>query len=162
MISRKALRKYEGLEPEVIAKAEGLEIMEVGDMPPRLEDVFCLGTIVIRKGLRPAERRWRIAHCLGHHFLHRGTRKYGESNRLVFNPREEREADVFAGYLIGTMLSPAWFNELYRAMEPWKLEPWELVSAFHSGLDTLGKSSGPEMDTVGGRTAVAQASGHRA
>jgi len=57
MISRDALRKYEGMEPEEIATAEGLEVLEVDDMPSQLEDIFCLGTIVIRRGLPAAERR---------------------------------------------------------------------------------------------------------
>jgi len=141
MISRDALRNYEGIEPEEIAEAEGLEILEVDDMPPRLEDVFCLGTIVIRRGLAVAERRWRIAHCLGHYFLHQGTERKYNATGVTFNQREEREADVFAGYLVGAMISPPWFRALYEAMEPWKLEPWEIMSQLHSGLSILGEAS---------------------
>jgi hypothetical protein len=143
MISRDALRKYEGMEPEEIAKAEGLEILEVDDMPTRLEDVFCLGTIVIRKGLSAAERRWRIGHCLGHHFLHVGNRREGSSSGPVrFSTKEEREADIFAGYLEGALISPDWFRKLYIGMEPWKLEPWEILGQLRSGLSSLEKTPG--------------------
>jgi len=134
MISRVDLRKYEGLEPEDIALAEGLEIIEVDDMPSRMEDMFCLDTIVIRSGLAPEERRWRIAHCLGHHFLHKGTQGNGRRDRVIFNPRDEREADVFAGYMISCRTSPEWVRELYWTMEPWKLEPWEIVEEMHRGF----------------------------
>jgi len=129
MVSRSDLRNYEGMEPEEIARGEGLEIIEVDDMPRRMEDMFLLDTIVIRSGLSPEERRWRIAHCLGHHFLHEGSRR---SDRVIFNPREEREADIFAGYLLGAMLSPGWVRDLYWSFEPWKLEPWELIRQLHS------------------------------
>ncbi len=134
MISRKDLRKYEGMEPETIAQVEGLEVMEVDDMPPRLEDILCLGTIVIRRAICPAERRWRIAHCLGHHFLHRGKGRARYPDKVIFNPREEREADVFAGYLIGSLLAPQWIHEVYWTMEPWKMEPWELMKAMQEGF----------------------------
>ncbi len=134
MISRNDLRKYEGMEPEDIAKAEGLEIMEVDDMPARLEDVLCMGTIVIRQAICPAERRWRIAHCLGHHFLHSGKGRARRADKVIFNPREEREADVFAGFLLGTLLAPQWLHDVYWTFEPWKLEPWEMIKVLEEGF----------------------------
>jgi len=133
------MRKYEGMEPEAVAKAEGLEIMEVEDMPPRLQDLLYSNTIIIRKCLCPAERRWRVAHCLGHHFLHRGNGSRLDPNKVIFNPRQEREADVFAGYLVGALTAPQWIHDVYWQFEPWKLEPWELVKQMQDGFNQLRK-----------------------
>ncbi len=146
MISRDALRKYEGKEPENIAEAEGLEILEVDDMPPRIGDMLCLRTIIIRRGLSPAERRWRIAHCLGHHFLHQGNGGNRKHSRIILNPTEEREADVFAGYLIGALMSPGWLNDLYEQIEPWNLEPWELMRQLQAVMLSL--HTGPDSPKV--------------
>lgn len=161
MISRETLRKYEGMEPEEIAAAEGLEVMEVDDMPPRIDDMLCLGTIVIRKGLGRLERCWRIAHCLGHHFLHSSGRDFRKHSRVFFKPREEREADVFAGFLVARMMSPSWANDLYSGFEPWRVEPWELVRQMIEGMAFVGQQMEAHVSEGGGGVIDAGKSGEK-
>jgi len=85
------------MSPEEIAELEGIEIVEVSDMPGRFADVYCLDTIVLPKGLPRVERQLRIAHCLGHHRLHDGNQVWLMAQGLnSWRDKQEAQAWEFA------------------------------------------------------------------
>lgn len=66
--------------------------------------------IVTSSELSDTERRWTLAHELGHHVLHAGNRFYFNSSA---RDKQERQADLFAGWLL---LGDSWEGE-----EPWDI-----------------------------------------
>lgn len=54
--------------------------------------------ILLDTGLSPAERRWAIAHEIGHYVLHAGD--FLTFYEPVLGSRRERQADLFAGTLL--------------------------------------------------------------
>jgi len=87
------------MRPQEAAEKEGLEIIECW-MPSRFDDVIFFDTIFLPTGLSGPERRWRVAHCLGHYLMHDGNQIWCQENRIRFRPKQEREADVFAACLL--------------------------------------------------------------
>ena len=56
--------------------------------------------IVVRRDLTRRWKRWYMAHCLGHHFLHAGNQLWLRKKDEWWWRRQEREADEFAAYLL--------------------------------------------------------------
>ena len=98
--AQSALLKHHGRNPAEIAEDEGIEVVEVVNMPERLLDIFVNKTIFIPKDLLPIERVWRVAHCLGHHFLHSGNQVWCDSHSRTLRLRQEYQADTFAVALL--------------------------------------------------------------
>ncbi len=92
--------RSEGLLPSQIAEAEGIDVVEVEDMPRRIGDMYALGTMVLPAGLPRPERELRIAHCLGHHFQHSGNQVWFQVLGIWFRGKQEWEADEFAAWLV--------------------------------------------------------------
>ena len=65
-------------------------------MPDRILDLLVGKTIFIPTGLMPLERAWRVAHCLGHYFLHSGNQVWCDSRSRALRMRQEHQADAFA------------------------------------------------------------------
>lgn len=102
---RKILQHYIGLTPEEIAEREGIEIKEddaikcVGDVLISIDNI---SVILIPSDISTYEKRRRIAHCLGHHFMqHKG-------NQIIMPKHErrkqEKEANSFAVILLNQSL----------------------------------------------------------
>lgn len=106
--------RYRGWRPEEIADSEGLGIIETGNMPRCFDDMLCLGTIVIPRDLAPEDRQWRIAHCLGHHFLHVGNQVWLKGRGLLPREKQEREADRLAACLMVNYAAPGLLDDLLR------------------------------------------------
>lgn len=119
---RKALTKYWGMRPEEIAEREGIEIQESDNMPGRFDDVIVSGTIFLPRGLLTPEKRWRIAHCLGHHFMHNGNQVWCHDNSGVYRPKQEHQANVFAACLLtGREYDTPWSQEELQAVKVGRL-----------------------------------------
>lgn len=88
----------------------GLEWRE-RDLPGRLTEMVTDGLIVVQKGLSHRERRWALAHATGHHLGHDGDQT---SLDLSWRWRQERQADIFAGFLL---LSPNLMGRLRSVHE---------------------------------------------
>ena len=87
--------------PEIIASREGLEIIETY-LPERWWDILLWDCVAIRENLVPKWKRWCIAHCLGHHFMHHGNqlRLHGWTELITERKRQEAEAESFAAWLL--------------------------------------------------------------
>ena len=67
------------------------------DLPGQLTEMYADGLIVIQRGLARVQRRWAIAHAIGHHLGHDGDQTDLEQS---WRWRQERQADIFAGFLL--------------------------------------------------------------
>ena len=101
--AKAALGKYKGMRPEEVAERERIDVLEVAGMPGRFADVFIFSTIFLPTGLPRSQWRWRIAHCLGHWFLHEGNQIWCHDNHCLFRPKQEGQAEAFAACLLTGM-----------------------------------------------------------
>ena len=86
---------YEGrVEVDDLAEALGLEVL-AWPLAGRVQEVLMEGVVAIGDDLGPQERRWAVAHAIGHHLLHSGNLVYLRLATLLV-PKLEREADDFA------------------------------------------------------------------
>lgn len=105
-------RKYGSEELEVLVSRLGAEVHEILE-GSNIKEVYFphLEAIAIKPDLHPYERNYLIAHALGHHLLHRGSKRdfinlheEGLSGSLELGrqerTRKEKEADLFAAYLL--------------------------------------------------------------
>lgn len=81
---------------ERVLDALNLDIAEC-DLPGDLSEVLTDGLVVLRPGLAGGRRRWALAHAIGHALGHAGNQ--ARIDRQV-RWRQERQADVFAGWLL--------------------------------------------------------------
>lgn len=111
--AHRTYQQYGSDDLDYVAEKLGAEIHEKLDTE-RLKEVYFpdLRSIVVKPGLPKHERRYLLAHAMGHHLFHQqeangkevsfhqevscGSLKLG---RLEL-PQTEREADLFAGYLL--------------------------------------------------------------
>jgi Zn-dependent peptidase ImmA (M78 family) len=110
---KEILRKYGSEELDLLASKLGAEVYEILEAKNIKEVYFPdLKAIVIKLNLHPYERNYLIAHALGHHLFHQlgvnrnyfnlhqkglfGSLELGRSEIR----RKEREADIFASYLL--------------------------------------------------------------
>ena len=103
--AREVVSRYKGMKIEDIAAKEGLEIIEVANLG-KLEDIYVYPVIFIPSRLSQAERCWRVAHCLGHHFLHGYDQlKLGSEKKRC---SREMEADTMGACLITGQYYDGW------------------------------------------------------
>ncbi len=95
-------------------------------MPDRILDLLVGKTIFIPTGLMPLERAWRVAHCLGHYFLHSGNQVWCDSRSRALRMRQEHQADAFAAALL--TISPEmrrWTARELKHLDPkWLARYW--------------------------------------
>ncbi len=82
-----------------ILDVEGIGIIE-RPLFGRLRELYFGDFIVIKADLLEEERKELIAHALGHHFLHAGNHYGVSSGTYSWDKLQERQADVFAAYLL--------------------------------------------------------------
>jgi Zn-dependent peptidase ImmA (M78 family) len=110
--AHRVYRQYGSDDLDYVAEKLGAEIHENLDAG-RLKEVYFpdLKTIVIRPGLPSHERNYLLAHALGHHLFHQEEGQQRDSFQQevtcgslglgrLSTPVTEREADLFAAYLL--------------------------------------------------------------
>jgi Zn-dependent peptidase ImmA (M78 family) len=129
--AKQIYRKYGFDDLDFIADKLGAEIFETDLLnDSEVKEVYFpdLETIAIASNLHPCERKCLIAHGLGHHLFHNDNKKgyirlheEGLFGSKVLGEaeidRKEREADLFATYLLipgeklNKILKQEWFKE---------------------------------------------------
>jgi hypothetical protein len=127
---------------DVIVAAEGCELIEWPFLSP-VKEVKAGRWIGIAKGISSEERRYLIAHALGHELLHRGNQLSFHGWRKTNVAQQEREADEFAAHV----LIPASQLEKCEDLQTWEIAerygvPEELVRLRISDFATE-KERGP-------------------
>lgn len=80
-------------------KAEGLHVRERHPWSMPFGDMYMRRLIFLPKVITAAQRRTRIAHCLGHHFLHAGNQVWLHDYDPIWSWKQERQAEEFAAFL---------------------------------------------------------------
>lgn len=101
------LRKRYGLtgpptddDLRAICAGEGLTLVDAPELVGRVKEVVIQDCLCLATGLCRRERRWLIAHGLGHWMLHEpGGHFYVRDERLARGKRE-LQAELFAGWLL--------------------------------------------------------------
>ena len=98
-IKGRLLRQYYGLNGRVdaqgLADAMGLHV-RIWPLPAaEVHEITICGVIGVSADLDDAERRWALAHGIGHRILHPGNAVWARAHTLLGN-RLEREAEEFA------------------------------------------------------------------
>jgi Zn-dependent peptidase ImmA (M78 family) len=119
------IREKYGLDDlDFLAAQLGAEVIEI-PLGRIIKEVYLkdLGIIVIDPSLHPYKKRHLIAHGIAHHLFHRKRRvnyflDHTKNFRRTVNVRrQEREAEVFAAYLLipeeklGEILKEEWVKE---------------------------------------------------
>lgn len=66
----------------------------------RVNEVIIGRVIGVRPGLERAWFRWHVAHAIGHHLLHVGSRSHSGSWSGIGTAKAERQAEEFAAWLL--------------------------------------------------------------
>lgn len=82
-----------------LVEALGLEVVTF-PLRGRLQEVIIDGVVAVRRDMPRPWFRWYVSHALGHHLLHVGSGFYLESWQWVNVAQAEREAEVFAAWLL--------------------------------------------------------------
>ena len=96
--AKEIYQKY-GSNPEEVATELGLDIIEVS-MEGEAKEFYWGDAITLKEGLPEELKREYIAHAICHHLLHAGSRYPSASRRYSFDNYHERQANVFAAYLL--------------------------------------------------------------
>lgn len=99
MRQAEGVRKHFGGDPERIARALGLLVLEE-ELTGRLEEIYFGDAIVLRRALPEPVKRELIAHAIGHHVMHAGNHLTLETRTYSFGNYHERQANVFAACLL--------------------------------------------------------------
>lgn len=109
---------------EAVCAAMRLDVAFGESLPADLPELYVNGRLALRRGLPDAEERWLIAHGLGHHLMHKGSRFRVDRATLA---KKEREAEEFAGYLFLARtwaLHPAWELAEMHTLPQARVERW--------------------------------------
>ena len=93
------ISRFKTNDPEKILEKLGVDILDVS-LKGRLKEIFFGDHIVLKKGLEREERRQLLAHALCHHLMHSGNHWQTKNRAYSFGNYHERQADVFAAYLL--------------------------------------------------------------
>ena len=99
-------------DPLKMADRLGLDVESIPQWGSRHLDVFVPPVIGIPKGVSRAERRVRVAHCLGHFYMHAGNQLWLIGFERTWTRKMEREAEAFAAHLLipATLDQNGWTN----------------------------------------------------
>lgn len=137
-------------DPELIAEREGLQVMTI-PLPLRWWDILLWDFVAIRDDISLPWRRWCLAHCLGHHFMHHGNQlRLTERDDLIHKRRlQEAQAESFAAWL----LVPEEELEALKQAEGESLDVWKIAEHFDVPAEIvpfrLGLGDNPYLKSVG-------------
>ena len=82
-----------------IVKAQGLVVKTLHPWRARYEDAYVYPHIFVPQDLSVTALSTRIAHSLGHHFLHDGNQAWLRGFDRIWNWKQEHQAEEFAAWL---------------------------------------------------------------
>lgn len=149
-VAKRISKTFGTNDPETIAQREGLEVMAI-PLPQRWWDILLWDFVAIRNDISLPWRRWCLAHCLGHHFMHHGNQlRLTERADLICARRlQEAQAESFAAWLL---IPEEELKELKHA-EGESLNTWRLAEHFNVPHEMipfrLGLDNNPYLKSIG-------------
>ena len=98
-IAQRVIRQHGTNDLKTIVEKEGLQVRTRHPWPARFEDCYVRPIIFVPRGLSSPDFRTRVAHCLGHHFMHTGNQVWMRGFDATWSAKQERQADEFAAWL---------------------------------------------------------------
>lgn len=83
-----------------VCAAEQLVVMQAPELVGRVREVLIGSVLALARGLDRRERRWLIAHGLGHWLMHEPGGYVDVPDRDATRERQEWQAELFAGWLL--------------------------------------------------------------
>lgn len=84
-----------------VCAGEGLTlVLNAPELIGRVKEVLIGDCLCLAKGLDRRERRWLIAHGLGHWRMHEPTLHFYLRDRQIERDRQEWQAELFAGWFL--------------------------------------------------------------
>ena len=99
-MAARAMEQYGTTDLQTIVQREGLVIRELHPWKARFQEAYVYPQIFVPRNLPSPEFRTRVAHALGHHFLHEGNQVWLRGLDRIWNWRQEHQAEEFASYLL--------------------------------------------------------------
>ena len=116
MIGREAagqvIADHETSDLMTIVKAQGLVVEILHPWEARFEDTYFYPCIFVPKDLSPAAFRTRVAHSLGHHFLHGGNQAWLRGFDRIWSWKQEHQAEEFAAWMTIPESEDPWLDYL--------------------------------------------------
>ena len=133
-VARRIRKAFNTNDPEVIAEKERLDVMAIS-LPQRWWDILLWEFVAIRDDVSLPWRRWCLAHCLGHHFMHHGNQlRLTEWADLISERRlQEAEAESFAAWL----LIPEEELEALKQAEGENIDIWKVAEHFNVPVEMV-------------------------
>ena len=122
-IASRVIDRFGTNDLKTLVRQEGLEVRTRDPWQARCDDAYVYPIIFVPKGLHATEFRTRVAHCLGHHFMHAGNQVWLTGFDGVWSAKQERQAEEFAAWLtlpasvVLTNESPGETARRYRVTE---------------------------------------------
>ena len=95
-----------------IVKAQGLVVKVLHPWEVRFEDTYLYPYIFVPKDLSSAGLRTRVAHSLGHHFLHDGNQAWLRGFDRIWSWKQEHQAEELAAWLTIPESEDPWLDYL--------------------------------------------------
>ena len=95
-----------------IVKAQGLVVKILHPWQARFEDTYLYPYIFVPQDLSVTALRTRIAHSLGHHFLHDGNQAWLRGFDRIWSWKQEYQAEEFAAWVTMPESEDPWLNYL--------------------------------------------------
>ena len=84
---------------KAIVEAEDLVVKTKHPWEARFDDTYFYPHIFVPRNLHPADFRTRVAHCLGHHFMHEGSQIWLRGFDRMWSWKQEHQAEQFAAWV---------------------------------------------------------------
>ncbi len=98
-VAARVITKHGTSDLKRIVEAEGLKVETRHPWDVSFDDLFTFPLILVPRNLHPADFRTRVAHCLGHHFMHEGSQIWLRGFDRIWSWKQDVQAEEFAAYV---------------------------------------------------------------
>ena len=111
-VAARTIARHGTSDLDTIVKAEGLRVETRHPWRVRFDDLLIYPLILVPRDLSPADYRTRVAHSLGHHFLHDGNQAWLRGFDRIWSWKQEYQAEEFAAWVTMPESEDPWLDYL--------------------------------------------------
>ena len=98
-MAARVIAKHRTSDLRTVVEAEGLNVETRHPWQVSSDDLFVYPLILVPRNLHASEFRTRVAHCLGHHFLHEGSQIWLRRHDRIWSWKQDAQAEELAAWL---------------------------------------------------------------
>ena len=98
-LAARTIARHGTSDLDTIVKAEGLRVETRHPWRARFDDLLIYPLILVPRDLSPADYRTRVAHSLGHYYLHAGNQAWLRGFDRIWSWKQEYQAEEFAAWV---------------------------------------------------------------